>query len=317
MRGTRHRAIGHGEPDVACGIDDRCGTAHPDAAFGFALRGIGLERPHLATRLGDADDVAVVGPTVVETGVGDDDPALRRGEPGALQLQERLRARRVGTLVELDAPVEEVEAVEAVLGLEPVLLHGHDEDLVPGEIDVGRPGDADLGRHDARAREARHRDGRAEVDAPQDAPGLGREGVDGVVRGGHDDASVGDERLAEDAVVELGGGPPGLQRTEVRVHGVHTRRQWVLVVHRPVRPEGRLLTGWHGGCARGRSLPERERGSGHDPTGKQPTAPAAHRRSLGSCPAKPACGSVRLTGRATRRVDPMRPRRPVGPPMVP
>ena len=45
---------------------------------------------------------------------------------------------------------------------------------------------------------------RAEVGAPQDAPRLRREGVDGVVRGGDHHASIGDERLAEDAAVERG-----------------------------------------------------------------------------------------------------------------
>ena len=226
----RLRAVGRGEPDVARRIDDRCCTAHPDTALVVARSGSGLEREHRATRLGDTEDPAVVFPTIVETGVRDDDAAVRRCEPAALQLQQGLRARWVGTLVEFDFPVEEVEAVEAMLGSERgPFLHGHDEDLVVGEIDVGRPGDADEGRHDARAREVGNRTRRAEVGAPQDAPSLGREGVDGVVRGGDHhcpSATSGSPKMPPSSVGDHHPGLSGVRSVFTGSTPVHRRFWW-------------------------------------------------------------------------------------------
>ena len=125
-------------------------------------------------------------------------------------------------------------------------LVGDDEDLMPGQVDHRRAGDADPGR-DVTTRQVVGRDRRRQVARPEDVPAVGGHHVDGVVLGRRHDPALSHERLAEELPVERWRRPRRPAWQERRARRVEAGVLLVPVVARPVGPEcpkrsPRLLT---------------------------------------------------------------------------
>jgi hypothetical protein len=114
-------------------------------------------------------------------------------------------ARRVDHLVEHDRPGVEVQPDQVVGVVVGDLLGRHHEELGAGQVDDRGGGDAHRGVDvAAEAGEGGRVEGGPHVDRPQHRPGVGGQGVDGVVLGRLEHPPGGHQGLAVERPVQGG-----------------------------------------------------------------------------------------------------------------
>jgi hypothetical protein len=146
---------------------------------------------------------------------------------------------RVDHLVEQDGSGVEVEP-EQVVGRAPGPLLGcHHKDLAPSGVDDRGGSDAHRGTDVAAdTRHCGRSERRGDVVRPQDATGIRRQRIDGVVLGGGIDPAGGHQRLSVEAAVEGRRRPCRSGRRKRGTRSVHPGAQSVLAVGRPFRRGG-------------------------------------------------------------------------------
>ncbi len=197
-------AVAGGHPHVALCVDRRRRPPHPHRSL--AVPGGHLEVDRGRTVLRSGDDPSVVGLAV--TGVAtepDDHATVGERQRGPVEQEGLIAGYRVDDLVEQLGARVGVEPDQVVLRPARHPDGRHHEELAGRRVDDRGGRDPDC-RQDVSAQTGdRGRvEGRAEVDRPQDRPGVGGEGVDGVVFGGGEHPTGEDQRLSVELPVEGG-----------------------------------------------------------------------------------------------------------------
>ena len=210
--GSRRRPVPRGDPDVAGSVNLGSGASHPHGpVVADRYRLVVTRRP---AALGHRPDPAAVGRAVpVVAAVAEHHVSVAEVQAGALQNRRGRLTGGIHVLVQQGRARVHVQPDEHVGRRAPAQLVGDREDLAPGDVEHGRPGDADR-RADVAARQIARGDRCPDVAGPQDGAGIGGQCIDRVVLGRDVHPPGGLERLPVDLPVEHRRGPRRGRRGE-------------------------------------------------------------------------------------------------------